>query len=220
MRKQMLKSALIALAGVGLMSGSAMATSYWKLVDTSFPDDTQNQLMIDRMGTNGSFGIFWDYNNDGLVQSNEMFEIFSGTDSKSDIAWLSFGASGTVQLTLYDNATDSSSVVSSGAFSSRTFGYYFEKDSTDKYIFSDDDKEIDPSLGVDLGDQWTITSELVNTSTLSSWFIMLNNSEASPALRMKVLVDDVTAVPEPTTMLLFGAGVLGIASISRRSQQK
>lgn len=32
------------------------------------------------------------------------------------------------------------------------------------------------------------------------------------------LVEDITAVPEPATMLLFGTGIVGIAGMARRKK--
>ncbi|MGD9948355.1 MAG: PEP-CTERM sorting domain-containing protein [Desulfobulbus sp.] len=185
MKKQLLKSALIAVAGVGLLTGSAMA-----------------DLIVGSISMTGTAVI---------------------VDSGTKIDFLNFVGSvdankAMVGLTTGDFATyvTDGDLADMNDFVFSPFTANNPLWAVDGFSFSMTTLEILPSSPGYLALHGTGTvSGNGFEDTIGSWDFSNQVNESRFTWSAAT-----TSVPEPTTMLLFGAGLLGVAGIVRRKEEK
>lgn len=219
MKKQLLKSAVIALAGVGLMAGSAMATP------VHFDIDAEKSAV-------------------GFTSYQEGFNVnipFWGTVTLGQGSTLSVAlASGldNVQFTLNDNTTSdwfnflTFTAVGSGigSFNIAT-SLAFEVPILENAIAEGEGgwgsvKIFKTTISggllnwddntIELTDSWgnAIVVELEEGLALQA------NSSVNLRARITNNGGGTAPVPEPTTMLLFGTGLLGLSAVGRKKYNK
>lgn len=253
MKKQMLKSALIALAGVGLMSGVAIADPVMTNllqqelnartlgnvssinVNTDMVDDANDTawkitansgsvatLLFEIAGyANGnSFGIY------DLNDKTNTLELFAGVDSSLTQVTLKYLGSNNFK-SVGDNGT-----IDTATFSSNNFGYYLKVAATGNIWYSNTllntDNQDHMFAYQGENDQFNIFNNGIiadyATWTPNEWILAWEDLAGTPPAADRdftdfvVMVESVEPIPEPTTMLLFGTGLLGLASISRRKR--
>ncbi len=221
MKKTFLRSAVIALAGVGLMAGSAFALG--------FPfADFQGSVSVDLDGTlptlntvhtTGYMDIGGNYVTDPSVDSfvgqSVSASLFSGINYDFTTDTLTIDPSATAQFAIGSSAdlylTAVASNISATKWGQGVYSitaslsdqqYYHTADSTfmAQYEASSPDSGIQGEL---------ITWDLVFTMPQSSGYEYAINVSGKMA-----------PVPEPATMLLFGTGLAGLAGVVRKKKKQ
>lgn len=214
MKKQILKSALIAVAGVGLMAGSASAmlidftSSAWFAangqesysqtinginVTASAPKDYQ-KLYVNKFDGGGISGLA--NQTDGLGINTTLPSSEENDEISSTLLW------GKELLTISFNPD---AIVN--------YIYIYDIDDNDYARYQlENGSWINTVAGLE--PSFTITT---GSDAYVSWVKFESNSNC---VDFAVAGMDVTPVPEPTTMLLFGAGLIGLTGIARRRQSK
>jgi hypothetical protein len=220
MKKTILTSALLAMAGVGLMAGSAMAAPFatqgWEAYEyyQKTTDDTTNDYQGQLMEEGDSEDFYFD-----LAFTNP-----TGGTTTSDLTFIDdvsgYGPFGkpvaqvwaSVSILSVDSEWDGFNLDVTAYYNSQTyqFGTYANANSqnsinTFTYIFSD------ALLAAWQADPYGNLTLEVFQGADSLGYNDFNLLEVGVG---------VTPVPEPATMLLFGTGIASLAGVIRRRRNK
>lgn len=197
MKKQLLKSALIGVAAVGLFAGSAMAYSFEDMIDTwgevaGVPVDAR--LIVEGIPFSYSHNI-----NDSVnfAAGHYVTEAFLELDFTNDI-------------------DDSYKLTGFVKWDYREF-VKIAFDGNDWIEIGEvDDDQYQLVLDIDWLNDDGILDVTINVANPGPWYVV--GGTAGAWLDHSRLYG--TAVPEPTTMLLFGTGLAGLAAFGRRKVKK
>jgi len=220
MKKMFLRSAVVALAGVGLMAGGAAASPILTLDDgttsITITDNGTGDLFDSVDGVIGYIGTVggWDvtmsmgssYPAIGSVGFPEL-HLTGSTTSLLDGGSLTF----TFEDTFTSWDSDLEGLVSS-----------FGGDAAGEVTFSTylDGVEL-ASFGPESGNfSEALTSLVVPSDTNSYTLQIVGVIEHSSQGQASSFDGSVAPVPEPATMLLFGTGLAGLAGVVRRKKVK
>jgi len=245
MKKQLLKSSLIAALGVGLLAGSSWATpvntseangessletiftnqgwaidansdqittdAYWQVSENTTSGGWATMLI--EIAGNSAVNTFGIYDQDGNIQ--QLMGGSATTYSKVAITWNEYtGLMSYQYLDEYGNW----GIQGSGITMNQTFGFYIGVPSDPYYFYSDSDMN-----NGDEDQMVTYAGTGTNGLSVNHYVIAFEDTAYSNSDKdfndMVLLVESINPIPEPTTMLLFGAGLLSLAGIARRKQR-
>ena len=203
MKKTLAKGLALAFIGSLFVAGSAMAVPSDYFTTTDFTTGGDGTLGINLLSSNAAaagydFGIFWvdDILSPNVTTAMDITFKDQYTGLPTSYGQLDWTADGT----LWDVFDHNGSVTTQDV--SNIFGFYFLDGLN--YYYTD----------TSLSGSGVVVTELTDTVFLFQY--------GAAQVTMSVSVDDISPapVPEPATMLLFGTGLAGLATLRRRKTNK
>jgi hypothetical protein len=161
------------------------------------------------------------YNQMGVYDSSNSMNrvvLFNGAATAGSRTTLSFFADGTVKAI----DTVNGGIISQGVFASKTFGFYFINQ-PGQVFYSDTSKNTDAFDHLvafqGTGDMVQLPNsnpnEWLNTEYILAWEDLYGGGDYD-FNDMVIMVESIKPVPEPSTVILLGAGLVGAAVYRRR----
>lgn len=238
MKKTLIKSLVLAAVGSFCFVGSAMALpwddlvankgyvastsmDYWTPTDltTAVDGNSLFQLRIEQASYESSFGIYSATDSGAFDKSFEIFSQsaepagqFSPSLTSETLTFRDVAGLFEVTKTYSDDSIDTND---DWFELDSTFGFYFGVNQGYTFYTDSTLNSHEP------GREHITTAYNKNNRDL---FIFLDDQIGPNADRdftdMIVFANDLQPVPEPTTMLLFGVGLVGLAGVARRNKSK
>lgn len=187
MRKQFLKTALVTMAGIGLLAGSALAAPINGSIDLEgvvqmVGGDFETATGINFLGVNTGDGL--DNKAEVGDADGDFFSLVGMTATMQDFTFADMPVSTLWSVGNYSFALNSVTVTRDASF-------------------------------LILKGNGIISNALDSESATASTFILTTQGVGGAQFTWSS-ASGTTAVPEPTTMLLFGTGLAGLAAVGRR----